>query len=735
MPNHSKGTVLIIEDNVLNLDMASELLEMDGFNILRAEDAITGIQLARENKPDLILMDLHLPYQDGFTTTRTIKTDPELKDIPIVAFTALAMREDQEKALNYGCSGVISKPINVNSFARTIEGYISNSSRFHQDLDGANRQPVTAAAVRNADDVEPKPEAYDRPQESEYFVTRNSRSRMASTAAGYETFFQDEDARADTTDESLEMVMPKNIPTHLVMVVDDNVMNVELLKDALESMGQRVIPVYNGKTALKLLQQEPDKPDLILLDIMMPDMDGYEVLENLKKNPETAEIPVIFISALNKTQDMVRGFQQGTYDYITKPFKIEEVKARILASLRIKDLQDSLRTERDKLSTIFRFSADGIALLDKNMEVLSANPRFAQWFSLTLSPEGLPQSKVSFYQLLGCQCNDSGPCPVHENSVALCEEDVVSGSKADSPDEKKGPQAMTLLENVTVTDEEGQSRFLNIHCSRVQASSQNPEGYVVVLRDVTKEKTIQQSKETFVATLTHDLKTPIRAEFQALQLLMNESFGPLTQEQQEILKEILQSNRYMSSLVESLLTTYLYEEGKIELKPEQINLNDLIQQDIAKPLSTLAEAKHQGMALQLNPDLPLVWIDPIEIHRVLNNLVQNAITYTPEGGVITISTDFRDNSVWVGVRDTGRGIEPEHIPLLFDRYKSMAKKFQNVGTGLGLYLSKKIIQAHHGEIGVESEEGKGSLFYFTLPVSPAPVQPPTAQDTILTGNA
>ncbi len=668
----NKGKILVIEDNRLNFDMACELLDLAGFETFFAEDAINGIKTARDVHPDLILMDLHMPYTDGFTATQTIKSDPDLKAIPIVAFTALAMREEQEKALAVGCSGVISKPIDVSHFAETVEDYLV-------------KYRSGSGHTAKAELSQPAPAA---PSE------KKTELRSVSPS------FNDMEMMQGQV-QSSDIAM-----SHKVLVVDDNAMNVELLKDALESMGQHPIPAYSGKEAIEIAKTE--KPDLILLDIMMPDLDGYGVLDYLKNDAKTAQIPVIFISALNKTQDMVRGLKQNIiYDYITKPFKVEEVKARILASLRIKDLQDSLRSERDKLNAIFMFSADGIVLLDANLEVVSANPVFGDWFSQPLSAEGKPDTPVNFLSLIGCQCASNSPCPLHTENIRLVY------------DMELPLEDQVILENATIENPlTGGLRYLNIHCGRVPGiDPDKPGGYVMVLRDVTQEKTIQQSKETFVATLTHDLKTPIRAEYQALELLRSEGFGPLTPEQQDILREIIQSNRYMSRLVESLLTTYMYEEGKMELKLEKVDLNELIRKEIYGPLLTLCTEKNQKLALDLEEDLPELFVDPIEIQRVLNNLVQNAITYTPEEGTITISTDVTPKEVVVSVSDTGRGIEPEHLGVLFERYKTMAKRFKQIGTGLGLYLSRMIILAHGGQIQVESEVGKGSRFYFTLPLT------------------
>ncbi len=690
-----KATILIIEDNLQSLEQSSEILDSAGFQTFQAEDVVSGMKLARETLPDLILVDIHLSYQEEVSAIEAIKSDPQLKDIPILAFTALAMSEEQKKALTDGCIEVINKPIEVNQFTQIIEKCLKKLGK-HPEADLSKLKPPVQEMEINGSTPAWQKNAIFHPRDT---LTRFSNAPLPTGRYSYPL------VEAGMEDK----IQPADISQHTVMVVDDNPLNVELLKDALESMGQEVIPAYSGPEALKLVENY--MPDLILLDIMMPDMDGYTVLNFLKKDSKTKDIPVIFISALNKTQDMVRGFKQGTYDYITKPFKIEEVKARIMASLRIKDLQDNLRSERDKLDSIFKYSADGIVLLDPHFQIITANPKFAEWFGIPLGPDGNPASRYNFYQMIGCQCqNTNGEiCPLHQDNVRLAIDTELSSEISEE-------QAnICLMREVSIPSEAGSPRYLSIHGGMIKSTSNKLQGYVVVLWDITQEKLIQKSKENFVATLTHDLKTPIRAEYQALNLLQTGSFGSLAPEQQDVLKEILQSNRYMSQLVDSLLTTYMYEEGKLELKLEPLALNGLIRNQVIPSLKLLADEKRQHIELHLANELPMVNVDPVQMQRVLNNLLQNAVNYSPENANITISTYSKDNLVYVSVQDQGPGIDSESLKFLFDRYKTFGKKFQKVGTGLGLYLSKKIIEALHGEIFVESEVGKGSHFYFSLP--------------------
>jgi two-component system, cell cycle response regulator DivK len=124
----SKGLVLIIEDNKMNLEMAKLLLEDAGYDTIGVEEAITGVDMAKKAQPNLILMDLHLPIMDGYEATRILKRNPETQNIPVVAFTALAMSGDAEKAVRFGCEGVIHKPIEVSQFVSQMEAYLTSNN-------------------------------------------------------------------------------------------------------------------------------------------------------------------------------------------------------------------------------------------------------------------------------------------------------------------------------------------------------------------------------------------------------------------------------------------------------------------------------------------------------------------------------------------------------------------------------------------------------------------------------
>ncbi len=265
-------TVLVIEDDHLNMKLMRGLLGLGGYRMLEAVEAESGLRLAAEHRPDLILMDVNLPGLDGLSATRRLKADPELATIPVIALTGLAMEGDREKALEAGCRDHITKPINTRNFLDSL---------------GALLTPAPSAAVS-----EPLPKAAAPRQYSR------------------------------------------------ILVVDDDPMNVKLVEGILKKEGYESLKAFGGAEAMEKVRHH--RPDLVLLDVMMPGIDGYQVTRQLKADPATAGIPVIMITALNGTEDKVRGLECGADEFLTKPVNASELLARAKSMLRLKQYQDQL---------------------------------------------------------------------------------------------------------------------------------------------------------------------------------------------------------------------------------------------------------------------------------------------------------------------------------------------------------------------------------------------------------
>jgi len=358
-----------------------------------------------------------------------------------------------------------------------------------------------------------------------------------------------------------------------ILVVDDTPANLQMLADILKRRGYRARPVPSGRLAL--LAAKADPPDLILLDVNMPIMDGYEVCAELKKDPALAAIPVIFISAYGETVDKMRAFSAGGLDYITKPFHVEEVEARIAIHLQLRRQQREL-----------------------------------------------------------------------ENMLA-------------------------------------------------------------------KQRELEEMRDSMVHMIVHDLRAPLTAVFNYLDLVREQETGFIQPESVQNLDLAMKASRWMVQMVNVLLDASKIESGQMQLRLVNCDVGDVVV-DAIDAIRSLAEEKN----VLYQPAHARASIDRDAISRVIQNLVTNAVKLTPPGGDVQVSLHTQGDVLRVKVTDHGPGIAPEHHPKIFEKFGQLDTNIRQSipSSGLGLYFCKLAVEAHHGRIGVDSEVGQGSTFWFELPL-------------------
>jgi len=325
--------ILIVEDEMNNLDVARRIVLAAGHEALVAMDGQAGLELARVERPDAILMDLLLPKMDGWAVTRAIREETWGTELPIIAVSALAMDADRERAREAGCNDFVTKPYAPAELRAVLNRYF----------------PDGTAPRRVARPVEPV-------------------------------------ARQVTPSERLGKVL----------VVDDEPANVELLVRRLSGNGYETITASNGHEAIA--KAGSDEPDLILMDVMMPGIDGWESTRLLKADPKTATIPVIFVTARDRPEDVAKGFEMGGVMYIHKPFEAVELFARVRSAIFTKRLQDDLRSKNEDLKRLEQSRLELIGMLGHDIRNL-ANSVVA---FLQLARMGeLTPDRPEFFQLLG----------------------------------------------------------------------------------------------------------------------------------------------------------------------------------------------------------------------------------------------------------------------------------------------------------------------------------------------
>ena len=232
---------------------------------------------------------------------------------------------------------------------------------------------------------------------------------------------------------------------------------------------------------------------------------------------------------------------------------------------------------------------------------------------------------------------------------------------------------------------------------------------------IKQEKQLQLFKEEFAATLTHDMKVPVIAELNSLNYLIDGRFGMLNDKQLEILRLMKASNQELKELIENMLETYRLEQKKIKLEKSKNYLNPFINSIVDEMGQIAIESEHKiSVDLSQTENFELEF-DVFQLKRVIKNLIQNALSFSPNSSEIIICSELYNEKIKLLFTNKGSGISADDLDLIFQKYYCGHSKFRKAGTGLGLYLSQQIVLAHNGKIEVDSSKEEETTFILTLP--------------------
>lgn len=500
--------------------------------------------------------------------------------------------------------------------------------------------------------------------------------------------------------------------SYKILILDDDTLVTSSLKSLLMMEGFSDVVLFNNPNeAVKYL--ETNSRDVIISDFMMPEMNGLEFLSAAKKLYPNAAL--ILLTGYADKENAIKAINEvGIYKYIEKPWdnddliiniknayersflieRLEKTNKELKKySLHLEDLVREKTADileiNERLSAVINNCADGIIISSSQGHILDVNPACENLWGL--SDDILKTKNIS--DIFEVQ-------DINWSQVLL------------NKDEQ-------LLRNLNVVNfVNGMKIPVEISCAFIP-SNKNEENsnFVFVVRNVHYQKEMDRLREDFIATLTHDLRTPSVASIQTLEYFLNGKLGNLTERQTLLLSTMKKSQEDMLGLVNTLLEVYKYEAGRLKLVKTPFDFSELLNECIEQ-IQPIAQEKNQTIEKLYN-DLPnrQVIADRSEIRRVVVNLLGNAVKYTPNDGLIRVKAEISHNDLHFSVQDNGEGIYKKDIPKLFKRFSQGTQEKRSISTGLGLYLSKQIIDAHNGKIWLESDKGKGSEFFFLLPDS------------------
>ncbi|MEQ6885924.1 response regulator [Salicola sp. Rm-C-2C1-2] len=498
-----------------------------------------------------------------------------------------------------------------------------------------------------------------------------------------------------------------------VLLVDDNPQNLKVLYETLRDKGYQLLIANDGEKALQLARRH--EPEVILLDIMMPGMDGYEVCQYLRDDPTTVLSAIIFLSALNDIDAKVKGFNMGGADYIAKPFQAQEVMARVDTQIRVIQLERAMQARNRQLeseqTSLLNAIFEGIYGLDPNGVITFANPAAADI-------AGAEQETLVGRDIGELHFTEHAGDETAHAQRALCRDGNA-----------------VLRRGVTMARADG-TTFMAEYRAAPRFEQDRLTGSVLVFRDITEELAQERALEE-----TRDLVAEQREQLaHASRLsLMGEMAAGVAHEVNQPLTAITNYVSLVSRMMEKdTLDQDALAEVLEKITAQSHRASEVIRRirqfvhqpatgketvDVARLLAESREfaevdSRNNAVAITLSipPHLPRAVADPVQVQQVVLNLIRNALEATRNCGSdesVEVSAEVLNDAVRIRVADRGCGLPEDAEERLFQPFYSN----KDEGMGIGLSLCRSLITGQGGEIGFERREGGGTVFQFTLPLA------------------
>jgi PAS domain S-box-containing protein len=475
-----------------------------------------------------------------------------------------------------------------------------------------------------------------------------------------------------------------------VLVVDDIDASRRALCALVDELGHFAIGADSGAAALQIVAQR--RPDVVLLDLLMPDLDGFDVTRSIRSLGANRWLPVIVTSSLQGDEHFIRALENGADDCLTRPVNPLLLEAKLRQYQRVLDLQAQLASLAQRQRRIHDNILDAVVTVDDVGTIVDANLAACRVFG-----SGEPS------------CLQGHPCSTvlgADLAVLRAGEDLTL-RRADGSE---------IPARISISDWTDDGRT---HCT-------------LVVRDLTEQHRIDRMKDEFLATVSHELRTPLTSVLGALGLLAAGAAGPLPAAAAPLVDAAQRNGHRLSRLIDDILDLTKLEGDRLVMNIAAAPIGSLLHEAQA---ANLGYAQRAGVVLAtaVDPETERIEVR-VDAHRflqVMANLLSNAIKHSPAGGTVGVSLEPGAQMVRVRVRDRGPGIDPAFRSRMFAKFSQADGSDHRAqgGTGLGLYISRMLVERMGGRIDVESSPGSGTVFTVELPRADAP--PARAMPSVL----
>jgi signal transduction histidine kinase len=476
---------------------------------------------------------------------------------------------------------------------------------------------------------------------------------------------------------------PPPLKNTTILIVDDTPDNLLVVTGLLKD-NHKIKVANSGKKALKIAQSE-SPPDLILLDIMMPEMDGYEVCRRLKADKNTKNIPVIFLTAKSEIDDEMQGFELGAVDYITKPISPRILISRVNAHLNAKLMQDFLRNQMTFFHSIIESAPNAVLVTDAKGTVVLCNSQSEKMFKYSVDEFYLKNLDQLIASNMATR-KDGSTFPIEISLKAL-------------PDlSNAGNYTCVVISDIS--------------------ERKRVEDAINAAKELAEDAS--RMKSSFLANMSHELRTPLSAIIGYSELLKEDAQELELHQFVSYSETIHSAGEYLLQLINGILDLSKIEAGKMDLYLEDIELAEMIH-DVKNIVLPMMEKNKNQFVVECEFVSKSIHADVTKIKQILFNLLSNAAKFT-QGGLITLniknSVVEGKNCILFSVSDTGIGLTPKQMSKLFSDFaqadSETSKKYG--GTGLGLSICRRFCQMMGGDVTVSSIIDEGSCFTAHLPL-------------------